>query len=281
MSIDSKNNKKIKKAQSEEETFDFQGARFELHKAQDREILTFVFSQALYGEATGVFCGMSLYSAQSLEASKFYIRQAHQEMNHLRLFADIMKSLELKPTNGHWVLRLLSSHNHYYPLKVFMEHAIGEGLVLDIFKEVLLQTLPEHDEKYDMANIMKKLNMICKDEQEHVDWGERETKRLIQENPKLKTPLAGLLDIQLIIAPKIATQFSDPKHPVLKHLPEYVYFTTQRAKIQAETLGIVIPKTIWGRGWNMFCGSLLFIRSQFASSKPKLLQNYLKELDMN
>ena len=281
MSIDSKNNKKINKAQPKEESFDFEGAKFDVHKKEDRDILTFLLSQALYGEATGVFCGMSLYAAQSLEASKFYIRQAHQEMNHLRLFADIMKSLELQPTKGHWVLRLLSSHNHYYPLKVFMEHAIGEGLVLDIFKEVLLQTLPDQDEAYDMSGVLKKLKMICKDEQEHVDWGERETIRLIQENPSLKIPLAGLLDLQLIIAPKIASQFSDKQHPVLKHLPEYVLFTTQRAKHQAETMGIVVPDSIMGRGWNMFRGILLFLRSQFASSKPKLLQTYLEELDMN
>ena len=71
MSIDSKNNKKINKAQSEEESFDFEGAQFDIHKKEDRDILTFLFSQALYGEATGVFCGMSLYSAQSLEESKF------------------------------------------------------------------------------------------------------------------------------------------------------------------------------------------------------------------
>ena len=280
MSIDSKNNKKTNKAQPED-SFDFGGAQFDIHKKEDRDILTFLFSQALYGEATGVFCGMSLYAAQSLEASKFYIGQAHQEMNHLRLFAKIMKTLELQPTKGHWVLRILSSHNHYYPLKVFMEHAIGEGLVHDIFKEVLLQTLPEQDEKYDMASVFKKLRMICKEEQEHVDWGERETIRLIQENPSLKKPLAGLLDLQLILAPKIASQFSDKQHPVLQKLPAYVLFTTQRAKRQAETMGIVIPSSITGRGWNMFRGILLFLRSQFASSKPKLLQTYLEELDLN
>ena len=261
------------------DSYDFQGARFDLHNQLDREILGFLFSQALYGEATGVFCGMSLYAAQSLEASKFYIRQAHQEMNHLRLFADIMKILNLQPSKGHWVLRLLSSHNHYYPLKVFMEHAIGEGLVLDIFKEVLLQTLPIEDATYDMTTILKKLHMICKDEQEHVAWGEKESKRLVKEQPWLKKPLAGLLDIQLLIAPKIASQFSHQDHVVLKHLPNYVDFTIKKARLQAHNLGIIIPKNPMSRGWNMMCGILLFLRSQFARSKPKFLQNYLQELD--
>ena len=45
----------------------------------------------------------------------------------------------------HWVIWLLYAHNDYYPLKVLMEHAIGEGMVLDVFKDLLLQTLPDHD----------------------------------------------------------------------------------------------------------------------------------------
>src|SRR5690606_4002174 len=35
--------------------FDFKGATFDLDSARDREILRFILSQALYGEATGVY----------------------------------------------------------------------------------------------------------------------------------------------------------------------------------------------------------------------------------
>jgi hypothetical protein len=125
--------------------YDFGGASFDLNDAGDREILRFILSQALFGEATGVYCGRSLYSARSLEAARFYTRQARQELGHLQLFADIFRALDLEPTPPHWVIRLLSAHNNYYPLKVLMEHAIGEGMVLDIFKDLLLQTLPDAD----------------------------------------------------------------------------------------------------------------------------------------
>src|SRR5215207_868724 len=111
-------------------SYDFQGAQFDLGSTEDREILRFVLSQALYGEATGVYCGKSLYTARSLEAAHFYVRQAKQELGHLKLFADMLRALDLEPTDGHWALKLLSSHNNYYPLKVLMEHAIGEGMVL-------------------------------------------------------------------------------------------------------------------------------------------------------
>ena len=51
----------------DEGSYDFGDARFDLNDPADREILRFILSQALYGEATGVFCGKSLYSAGSLE----------------------------------------------------------------------------------------------------------------------------------------------------------------------------------------------------------------------
>src|SRR5688572_14103056 len=125
--------------------FDFGNARFDLDSPRDREVLRFILSQALYGEATGVYCGRSLYAAQTLEAAHFYVRQARQELNHLTLFAEMFRALDLQPEAAHWVIRALSAHNDYYPLKVLMEHALGEGMVLDIFRDVLLQTLPEHD----------------------------------------------------------------------------------------------------------------------------------------
>jgi hypothetical protein len=150
--------------------YDFGGATFDLKSPEDREILRFILSQALYGEATGVYCGKSLYSAGSLEAARFYVRQAKQELAHLQLFADIFRGLDMKPLPAHWVIKLLSSHNNYYPLKVLMEHAIGEGMVLDIFKDILLQTLPDSDPRVPL--IKKKLRVVCREEEEHVAWGE-------------------------------------------------------------------------------------------------------------
>src|SRR3954466_14308937 len=100
--------------------YDFGGACFDLDKPEDREIVRFILSQALFGEATGVYCGKSLYSAGSLEAAKFYVRQAKQELAHLGLFADIFRALDMKPMPAHWVVKLLSAHNNYYPLKVLM-----------------------------------------------------------------------------------------------------------------------------------------------------------------
>ncbi|MCA9588864.1 MAG: ferritin-like domain-containing protein [Myxococcales bacterium] len=260
--------------------YDFKGATFDLEAEEDRAIVCFVLSQALYGEATGVYCGKSLYAAYSLEAAKFYVRQAKQELAHLMLFADIFRQLEMTPQPAHWVIRLLSAHNNYYPLKVFMEHAVGEGMVLDIFKDLLLQTLPDSDPR--MPPVKKKLRVVCREEEEHVAWGEKETRRLIRERPWLKTPFYGLLELQLTVLPFLSRAFEKRAgaHPVLAHLPGFLGHVRERVWKQGQALGFVPDERpgLFFRLWAMLFGALLFVRSQFARSKSQLEKVYIREL---
>jgi hypothetical protein len=262
------------------ESFDFGGARFDLDGEQDREVLRFVLSQALFGEATGVYCGRSLYAAETLEAAQFYAKQARQELSHLQLFAEIFRTLELTPLPPHWVIRVLSAHNDYYPLKVLLEHALGEGMVLDVFRDVLLQTLPQNDPR--SAAIEKKLRVICKEEAEHVAWGEKETRRVLAERPALGQAFYGLLELQLWLVPYAVRGLSAkaPDHPVLAKLPEFVAHVQQRVWQQGQALGFV-PRArpgLPGRALAMARGALLLARSQFARSKSKLDRRYIEEL---
>jgi hypothetical protein len=262
--------------------YDFQGATFDLESAEDREILRFILSQALYGEATGVYCGKSLYSARSLEAARFYVRQAKQELAHLQLFADIFRGLGMKPLPAHWVVKLLSSHNNYYPLKVLMEHAIGEGMVLDIFKDILLQTLPDSDPRVPL--IKKKLRVVCREEEEHVAWGEKETRRLLGEQPWLATPFYGILELQMAVLPMLVRAFEKRagKHPVLAHLSGFLTHVQKRVWAQGRSLGFVPEKRpgLAKRLWAMTYGLALFVRSQFARSTSRLEKIYIDELGL-
>lgn len=263
--------------------YDFGGACFDLHKEEDREIVRFILSQALFGEATGVYCGKSLYAAGSLEAARFYVRQAKQELSHLALFADILRALEMKPMPAHWVIKLLSSHNNYYPLKVLMEHAIGEGMVLDIFKDLLLQTLPDSDPRVPV--IKKKLRLVCREEEEHIAWGEKETRRLLREKPWLKTPYYGLLELQMSVLPLLVRAFEKQtnSHPVLAHLPGFLAHVQRRVYQQGRELGFVPeerPK-IAKRVMAMGLGLAVFARSQFARSHSRLEKIYIDELGLS
>jgi hypothetical protein len=263
-----------------EPSYDFGGARFDLEDPTDREIVRFMLSQALFGEATGVYCGKSLYAARSLEAAKFYVRQAKQELAHLELFAEIFRQLGLEPVEPHWVVRLLSSHNNYYPFKVLMEHAIGEGMVLDIFKDVLLQTLPiDHP---DGQSIQKKLRVVCAEEVEHVQWGEKEVRRLLAERPRLALPFYGVVELQLAVLPYLVGAFERrfTGHRVLQHLRPFAEHVKARVILQSQDLGFY-PAERPGRArrWvAMAAGALLFVRSQFARSRSVLDHTYLEEL---
>lgn len=262
--------------------YDFGGAEFDLNDPEDREIVRFILSQALFGEATGVYCGKSLYAAGSLEAARFYVRQAKQELSHLALFADIFRALDMKPLPAHWVIKLLSSHNNYYPLKVLMEHAIGEGMVLDIFKDLMLQTLPDSDPR--VPAIKKKLRLVCREEEEHIAWGEKETRRLLSEKPWLKTPYYGLLELQMSVLPLLVRAFEKKggQHPVLAHLPGFLAHVQRRVVQQGKDLGFVPAErpTVTKRAMAMGMGLAVFVRSQFARSHSQLEKTYIHELGL-
>ncbi len=261
-------------------SYDFGGAVFDLNDARDREIIRFVLSQALFGEATGVYCGRSLYAARSLEAAEFYVRQARQELAHLRLFADVFRALEMTPLPAHWVVRMLSSHNDYYPLKVFLEHAVGEGMVLDVFKDLLLETLPDSDPR--IPGIKKKLRVVCTDEAEHVAWGERETMRILSERPWLRTPFLGLLELELATLPLLvrALRSRAQGHPVLSHMDAFVAHVVEHAVEQGRRLGYMPPERPKGvrRAAAIAAGLGLLARSRVARSRSKLDKSYLSEL---
>jgi hypothetical protein len=263
-----------------ESGFDFRGATFDLADPADREIVRFVLSQALYGEATAIYCGRSLFAARSLEAAQFYVRQARQELRHLQLFAEIFRALQMQPSRGHWVVRLLSTHNDYYPLKVLLEHAVGEGLVLDIFKDVLLQTLPDSDPR--VADIKKKLRVICREEAEHVAWGEKETREMLASKPWLRWPYYGLVELQLAMLPWLVRRFRKGygQHPVLGQLEAFLGYAREGIYAKGRLLGFV-PDTrpAWPvRLLAVAAGLLLYLRSRVARSSSKLEKIYLQEL---
>jgi hypothetical protein len=265
---------------SEYPDFDFHGAKWDLDASLDREVLRFILSQALFGEATGVYCGKSLYAAGSLEAARFYVRQARQELGHLQVFADIFRVLDMEPEPAHWVLKLLSSHNNYYPLKVLLEHAIGEGMVMDVFKDILMQTIPDADERG--RSVLKKLHSVCREEAEHVAWGEKETVRILAEKPWLKAPFYGLVELQLATLPLLVGRYrtASQTHPVMKQLPAFVEHVQARVRWQGEKLGYAPPggaKPLAKLG-SMVFGAGLYLRSQFSKSKSTLDKTYLTEL---
>jgi hypothetical protein len=161
-----------------------------------------------------------------------------------------------------------------------MEHAIGEGMVLDIFKDLLLQTLPDSDPR--VPAIKKKLRVVVREEAEHVAWGEKETVAMLRDKPWLRTPFMGLVDLQLSTLPALVSRLRGARadHPVLSQLGPFVEHVRQRVRRQGQKLGfypqVELPR--YQRALAMAAGALLFVRSQVARSRSRLDKNYLSEL---
>lgn len=259
----------------EEMRFDVATARFDLDR--DRELLTWIFSQALFGEATGCYCGASLYTAPDIESATFLSRQAVEEFAHFRNFLKIFRLLGTRPQPPHPVIRMLTSHEPVWEHHVCLEMAIGEGLVLMAF-DAFIDTI-------DDSRIKAILRSIAAQEVGHVEFGERQTLKVLARRPGLKRQLLGraLLTIHALrwLARRIGRWAPKP-HPVMDLIPRFLDHTIRVTEERMKRLGLL-------RGSLKELGPLTqgaliaggvaagFFRGLFQSRKPRIPANYLDD----
>jgi hypothetical protein len=209
----------------EEMTFDFGGARLDPHR--DRQLLGWMMNQFLYGEVTGIQCGHWLYEAPDLEAARFFSRQAVEEFQHVDNFLRILELLGERPAAVHPMVRFLTSGMMpgTYEEHVCLEMALGEGFVLMALYGVI-DTI-EHDE------IRAILVRAVKQEERHVDFGERRTVAAIESRPALRRRLLGLSLVSTWGVRRLGRFMRSrlpADHPVLSRLPAFLDFTVACAQ---------------------------------------------------
>ncbi len=218
----------------EEMTFDFGGAK--LDPVRDRELLEWMFNQFLYGEVTGIQVGHWLYDAPDLEAAKFLARQSLEEMQHVDNFLRIMTMLNCQPKPAHPVVRFLSTGmmGGSWAEHVALEMAQGEGFVLQAFYAVI-DTL-DHKPTIDI------LRRAVKQEERHVEFGEYQTRKAIENKPWLRRRILGLSLVSMWGVSKLAG-FMHKKlpadHVVLKHLPAFLAHANQCAETRLRRIGVL------------------------------------------
>ena len=223
----------------EEMTFDFQGGK--LDPVRDRAFIEWSMNQFLYGEMTGIQVGHWLYEAPDFDAAKFLARQSLEEMQHVDNFLRIMTMLELKPDKAHWAVRFLSTGmmGSSWAEHVALEMAQGEGFVLMAFYGVI-DTL-DHKPSVDI------LKRAVKQEERHVEFGERETAKAIAGKAWLRRRLLGLSLVSMWGVRKLAG-FMDKRlnktasgapHPVMKHLPAFLALSNQCAETRLRRIGVL------------------------------------------
>ncbi|MEZ4399779.1 MAG: ferritin-like domain-containing protein [Kofleriaceae bacterium] len=222
----------------EEMSFDFGGAKFD--PVADREVLGWMMNQFLYGEMTGIQVGHWLYDAPDVDAAKFLARQSLEEMQHVDNFLRIMTMLGVKPAEAHWAVRFLSTGmmGGSWAEHVALEMAQGEGFVLMAFYGVI-DTL-DHKPSVDI------LKRAVKQEERHVEFGERETAKAIAGKAWLRRRLLGLSLVSMWGVRKLAgfmdkrmNRAGAPPHPVMRHLPAFLALANQCAETRLRRIGVL------------------------------------------
>jgi hypothetical protein len=218
----------------EEMTFDWGGAR--LSPGRDRALLGWVMNQFLYGEVTGIQCGHWLYDAPDLDAARFFARQAVEEFQHVDNFLRILDLLGEKPAPPHRLVRFLSTGMMpaTFEEHVCLEMAMGEGFVLMALYAVI--------DTIDHGGIRDILTRAVRQEERHVDFGERRTAAAIRDKPALRRRLLGLSLVSTWAVRRLG-RFLERKlpvdHPVLHRLPEFLDFAVDCGELRLRRMGIV------------------------------------------
>ena len=219
----------------EEMTFDFGGAR--LDPARDARLLGWMMNQFLYGEVTGIQCGHWLYDAPDLEAARFFSRQAVEEFQHVDNFLRILELLGEAPARAHPMVRFLTSGMmpSTFEEHVCLEMALGEGFVLMALYGVI-DTI-EHEQ------IRQILQRAVKQEERHVDFGERRTAAAVHDRPGLRRRLLGLSLVSTWGVRRLGAFMRSrlpADHPVLSQLPRFLQFTVDCAEKRLLRMGVLL-----------------------------------------
>jgi hypothetical protein len=217
-----------------EMSFDFGGAR--LDPTRDRALLGWIFNQFLYGEVTGIQVGHWLYRAPDLDAARFLARQSLEEMQHVDNFLRILSLLECPPGKAHAAVRFLSTGmmGQNFAEHVTLEMAQGEGFVL-MALYALIDTL-------DHPEVVAILERAVRQEERHVEFGERRTQQVVRERPELRTRLLGLSLVSMLGVRALARymgRFTGGGHPVMRQLPDFLRATLRASELRLTRMGLL------------------------------------------
>lgn len=264
----------------EEMTFDFQGARFDPER--DRELLVWIFSQFLYGEVTGIQVGHWLYRAPTLDAANFLARQAVEELQHVDRFREILGILSSQPVPPHPAVRFLASGmmGDEWAEHVCLEMALGEGYVLNVLY-ALIDTI-------DHAEIRAILQRATRQEERHVAFGESETAKAVQRDPRLRRRLLGLSLWSLAgvtaLARAVGRRADERSHLVLRLFPQFLQHVRTTAEVRLERLGVLeglgaVSEIPFASRWSrmLLSGAGHLVRRAKPARRPPLTRTYLTD----
>jgi hypothetical protein len=218
-----------------EMTFDFGGARFD--PEADRAVLGWLLNQFLYGEVAANQIGEWLFEAPDLASARFLARQAVEELQHVDNFIRIMGLLGTEPAPAHPLIRFLVTglKATSWPEHVALIMAAGEGMVLSIFY-ALIDTL-------DHPAAVEILRRATRQEEGHVEFGERQTMRVVEGKPHLRRRLLGFNILSLWSVQRLGASmqrtFGDGPSAVMRQLPGFARAVASSHELRLRRMGLL------------------------------------------
>jgi hypothetical protein len=237
-------------------------AREKLRLPEDRALLAFIFARFIDGEMTGILEGRALTYAPTLQAADFLARQIRDEIRHAHMYAALYRyakpgenvppsPLLLKAIMAPVTGRLWAEH-------CFLDKALGERWVLYLMRQLIRDTQDNR--------ITRTLRAIAKDEEEHIAFGEEQTRHFVGTSRFRRYYLWGLflrVDWSIamayrILRPLIHRKYSEAAASMLEE-----FFAESRVKIANECaalLGVSVHRSL---GQLLLCQLLFLLRWPF------------------
>ncbi len=173
----------------EEMTLHRDAPRFSM--ATDRDAILRALSHLFYGEIGAVKIGQWVTKAPDLEGMLEIVKQTRDETRHTAIFRRLLQQYHAEPSQE--VLRdmddLHVAISQTWEEMLFESMVVGEGLAL-----VLIYFY--HDVIADTA-IRRGLQRVIRDEESHVEYGEKKIMEYLARKPELRDHLLAMQE-QLI-----------------------------------------------------------------------------------
>lgn len=214
--------------------------RVRLTLEENSEYIDWLIRQFILGEQTGVLEGKAMQKAPGLNEAEFLARQIIDEINHTRIYQKQLTRIRaehpgsdrlkipgflkglVKPISG----RLWQEH-------CFLDKAIGEHWVL--------KTMIFLEKNLTDKRLVQVLKTISGDEVTHIQFGEKEVQKAIDEKPSRKKYLLGLYfrnDIAMAFFSRILTRFfeSEKRNDLAMAVTDFFKGARQQMHQKAGTL---------------------------------------------
>jgi hypothetical protein len=236
--------------------------REKLRLPEDRELMGFLFARFIDGEMTGILEGRALTYAPTMQAADFLARQIRDEIRHAHMYAALYRYAAPgdKIPRSPWLLKAILAPvtGRLWAEHCFLDKALGERWVLYLMRQLIRDT--------EDSRITRTLRAIAKDEEEHIAFGEEQTRHFVGTSRFRRYYLWGLflrVDWSIALAYRILRPLIRRKYSAAAASMLEDFFAESRVKIANECAALLGVRVRRSLVQLMLCQLIFLLRYPF------------------